>query len=186
MVEAAMSDFRVRQAEPRDAAAYIRLIKGILREQPPVDTPYDRSEFDPAPEAMAARIAAYPATGNSLFLVAAAAEATPLIGVLTCAGGTLKADRHVTELGIYVEKGWRGRGVGTALLTDAIRWARAHPSIERVALDVMTTNHTAIGLYEHFGFEREGVRRRAYKRGGYSVDMLVMALVMVKGAERTQ
>jgi RimJ/RimL family protein N-acetyltransferase len=183
VVEAAVSDVFVRQAEPRDAAAYIRLIKGILREQPPVDTPYDRSEFDPAPEAMAARIAAYPATGNSLFLVAVDSKSERLIGVLTCAGGTLKADLHVTELGIYVEKGWRGRGVGAALMTDAVRWARAHPRIERVTLDVMTTNHTAIRLYEHFGFEREGIRRRAYKRGGQPVDMLMMALVMDKGRD---
>lgn len=176
-----MTDFLVRQAETSDARAYIRLIKGILSEQPPVDTPYDRSEFDPDPEAMALRIAGYPRTGNSLFLLAFASGASSRpIGVLTCAGGTLKADRHATELGIYVEKAWRGQGAGASLMMAAVQWARENRQIERIALDVMTANARAIRLYERFGFEREGVRRRAYKRNGQPVDMLMMALILKK------
>ncbi len=176
-----MSDFVVRQAEQRDAPGYIRLIKGILREQPPVDTPYDRSEFDPDPDAMGLRIAAYPASGNSLFLIALATKPPqPIIGVLTCMGGTLKADRHVAELGIYVAKIWRGRGVGAALMAEALRWVQTNPVVERVTLDVMAGNVRAIRLYERSGFEKEGVRRRAYKRGGQPVDMLMMALLLDK------
>lgn len=176
-----MTDFLVRQAEASDALAYIRLIKGILSERPPVDTPYDRSEFDPDPEAMALRIEDYPRTGNSLFLIALADGAqAEQIGVLTCAGGTLKADRHAAELGIYVKKSWRGRGAGTSLMAAAVQWARENPLIERIALDVMTANAPAIRLYERFGFTREGVRRRAYKRNGQPVDMLMMALILDK------
>ena len=39
--------FTVRQAIPADARGYIALIKSILRENPPVDTPYAPDEFDP-------------------------------------------------------------------------------------------------------------------------------------------
>lgn len=171
-----MTGFSIRIAQPADAPGYIRLIKGILREQPPVDTPYAASEFDPAPAAMADRIAAYLLSGNSLFLVAVS-DAGAVIGSLTCAGGALKADQHTTDLGVYVEKAWRGRGVGAALMAEAVRWAVQSRRVRRVELEVMATNERAIRLYEGFGFVREGVRRRKYRRGGQDIDMLMMALL---------
>ena len=52
-----MIAFSVRQAVPADAWGYIRLIKNILREQPPVDTPYAPDEFNPPVERIRDRIA---------------------------------------------------------------------------------------------------------------------------------
>lgn len=171
-----MSDFRLREAVATDAPGYIRLMKVILRENPPVDTPYAADEFDPAPGAMAERIAEYPLTGNSLFLVALAGEGRErVIGSLTCRGGSLQSDRHVAELGIYVAREWRNRGVGAALLRQSLDWAAAHPVIVRVQLEVLAGNERAIRLYERSGFMREGVRRNACLRSGALVDMIGMA-----------
>lgn len=170
-----MTRFDIREAVPADAGAYIRLMKGILRENPPVDTPYAADEFEPAPLAMAARIAEYPETGNSLFLVALDEKKNEIIGTLTCRGGSLHADAHVADLGLYVAKSWRDQGVGGALMTRALAWASDHPLIRRVQLDVMSTNTRAIHVYERFGFVREGVRRHAYRRNGHYTDMIGMA-----------
>jgi putative acetyltransferase len=170
-----MTGYLVREAAPADAGGYIRLMKAILRENPPVDTPYSASEFDPAPLAMAARIGEYPETGNSLFLAAFEGRNHALIGSLTCKGGTLHADAHVTELGVYVAKDWRDRGVGGALMAQAMAWATAHALVRRVQLEVMSSNARAIRLYERFGFAREGVRRHAYRRSGQYSDMIIMA-----------
>lgn len=171
-----MSDFRLREAVPGDARGYIRLMKAILRENPPVDTPYAADEFDPETGAMAERIADYPLTGNSLFLVALAGEhGEQVIGSLTCRGGTLRSDRHVADLGVYVARDWRGRGVGAGLIQRALVWGTEHPVITRIQLEVLTGNDRALRLYERSGFVREGVRRRACQRGGIAEDMILMA-----------
>ncbi len=173
-----MIAFSVRQAAPADAWGYIRLIKNVLREQPPVDTPYAPDEFDPPVARIRDRIAEVAQSQNSLFLVAEAER--KIIAALTCGGGTLKADRHMTALGIYVAKDWRDRGVGNALLARCVEWAHASPVVERVELEVYAQNARALHLYEKYGFEREGCKRRLYYQNGAPIDMVIMALLVAK------
>jgi ribosomal protein S18 acetylase RimI-like enzyme len=170
--------FIVRKATPADARGYIALIKGVLREQPPVDTPYAPDEFDPPLERIRDRIADVAASDNSLFLVAEGGR--KIVGALTCGGGTLAADRHMTALGVYVEKAWRDQGIGRALMSRCVEWAKTSSVVERVELEVYAQNARAIHLYEAFGFEREGVKRRLYYQHGAPIDMLMMALLLEK------
>ena len=71
----------------------------------------------------------------------------------------------------------RRRGVGTALLETAVDWAR-ESSVRKLELHVFPWNAPALSLYESFGFEREGYRRRHYERGGELVDAILMAYVV--------
>ncbi|HUF01355.1 MAG TPA: GNAT family N-acetyltransferase [Gaiellaceae bacterium] len=84
------------------------------------------------------------------------------------------ASRHVADLGLMVAAGHRRQGVGTALLDEAVRWARS-AGIAKLELHVFPWNEPAISLYESFGFEREGYRKRHYARGGELVDAVLMA-----------
>ena len=82
----------------------------------------------------------------------------------------------VAELGMAVAAGWRGRGVGGALLAEAIERART-AGAHKLALQVWPHNTAAIALYERFGFEREGYLRRHYRRrSGELWDAVVMGL----------
>jgi RimJ/RimL family protein N-acetyltransferase len=82
----------------------------------------------------------------------------------------------VAELGMAVAAGWRGRGVGRALLAEAIDRARA-AGAHKVALQVWPHNAAAIALYERFGFEREGYLHRHYRRrSGELWDAIIMGL----------
>jgi RimJ/RimL family protein N-acetyltransferase len=82
----------------------------------------------------------------------------------------------VADLGMLVAAGWRGRGVGTALLAEAIRRAR-EAGAHKIALQVWPHNTAAIALYERFGFQREGYLRRHYRRrSGELWDAVVMGL----------
>ena len=82
----------------------------------------------------------------------------------------------VADLGMLVAAGWRGRGVGTALLDEAVRQAR-EAGAHKIALQVWPHNTAAIALYERFGFQREGHLRRHYRRrSGELWDAVVMGL----------
>jgi RimJ/RimL family protein N-acetyltransferase len=82
----------------------------------------------------------------------------------------------VADLGMLVAAGWRGRGVGTALLAEAVRRAR-QAGAHKIALQVWPHNTAAIALYERFGFQREGYLRRHYRRrSGELWDAVVMGL----------
>jgi RimJ/RimL family protein N-acetyltransferase len=82
----------------------------------------------------------------------------------------------VAELGMLVAAGWRGRGVGSALLGAGIEWAR-EAGAHKVALQVWPHNQAALNLYEKFGFQREGLLRRHYRRrNGELWDAVVMGL----------
>lgn len=75
---------------------------------------------------------------------------------------------HVASLGMAVHGEWRGRGVGSALLGEAFRWAR-WAGVEKLALSVYPTNQSARALYRKFGFQEEG-RLVGHSKKSYGYD----------------
>jgi len=55
------------------------------------------------------------------------------------------------------------------MLEYLIEWAKA-AGFEKIQLEVFSTNQRAIALYRKYGFEIEGVPRRAFKILGEYVD----------------
>jgi ribosomal protein S18 acetylase RimI-like enzyme len=74
-----------------------------------------------------------------------------------------------------VHKDYRGKGIGTALLGQALEEARSL-GLERVELGVYASNLAAIRLYEKYKFQREGRKKRARKLDGVYDDIIDMAL----------
>ena len=69
----------------------------------------------------------------------------------------------------------RRQGIGRALLAGRrSRWARER-GVAKLELHVFPHNEPAIALYEQFGFEREGYRKRHYRRRDGYVDAILMA-----------
>jgi RimJ/RimL family protein N-acetyltransferase len=87
------------------------------------------------------------------------------------------ASHHVADLGLMVAATHRGRGIGRLLLDQAVAWAR-DAGVHKLELHVFPWNEPAIRLYERFGFEREGLRRRHYRRDGTFVDAILMAYML--------
>jgi RimJ/RimL family protein N-acetyltransferase len=69
--------------------------------------------------------------------------------------------KGVGELLIYLHQDFHNLGLGTAMMREAIREARAR-GWHRVRLTVVAENHRAIRSYEKVGFEREGLSRDNY------------------------
>lgn len=97
-----------------------------------------------------------------------------IVGRLSLGRDPHPASRHVADLGLMVAAGHRGLGVGRAFLDQAVTWARAG-GIRKLELHVLPWNEPAIRLYERYGFEREGLRRAHFLRGGDDVDAVLMA-----------
>jgi L-phenylalanine/L-methionine N-acetyltransferase len=97
-----------------------------------------------------------------------------IVGRLSLSRDPHPASRHVADLGLMVAASHRRQGVGTALLEEAVGWAQ-ESRIRKLELHVFPWNEPALGLYETFGFEREGYRKRQYERGGELVDAILMA-----------
>lgn len=97
--------------------------------------------------------------GGEQFALSATAQR-----VLGLAGVWMMADEaHLTTIG--VREAYRRRGIGELLLTAAIGLATLH-SAEVLTLEVRASNHTAITLYEKYGFSRLGIRRGYYQEDG--------------------
>ena len=89
----------------------------------------------------------------------------------------VEVSRHgFGELGMLVDREWRGRGVGTALLQASIDWARDQ-GLHKLCLEVFAHNTAAIALYRRCGFVEEGHRVNHYRRAsGELWDSIVMGL----------
>ncbi len=110
-------------------------------------------------------------------LLVAVADGT-VVGRLSLARDLHPSSAHVADLGLMVAASHRRRGIGTALLEAAERWARG-AGITKLELHVFPHNEPAIALYEKAGYLREGYRRRHYRRpDGEEVDAILMAKLL--------
>ena len=82
------------------------------------------------------------------------------------------------ELGMLVNRDWRGCGVGSALLQATVEWARGQ-GLHKLCLEVFAHNSAAIALYRRYGFVEEGRRVKQYRRdSGELWDSIVMGLLL--------
>jgi RimJ/RimL family protein N-acetyltransferase len=82
------------------------------------------------------------------------------------------------EIVMLVAREWRGRGVGSELLSASIEWAREH-GLHKLSLSVFPHNEAAIALYRKYEFEVEGHRRRQLRRSnGELWDLVDMGLLL--------
>ena len=166
--------YSIRPAVAGDFDAYMDAFEAVasggrwMGAEAPVDRAARRVMFDRAVEG----------NGAVLFLADADAAADDGGGDGVVGGCFGSQAGGVADLGMFVVDDWRGGGVGAALLSALIDWARAGGA-HKVSLAAWMTNHPAIGLYARFGFRVEGVRRRHYRRrSGALWDSVVMGLVL--------
>ena len=84
-----------------------------------------------------------------------------------------EAYRQVADFSVYVERGWRGKGVGRRLLEHLIEQARAL-GYHKMMLSTFPFNASGVALYERMGFTRAGVFHEMGQLDGRWVDTLIM------------
>jgi RimJ/RimL family protein N-acetyltransferase len=82
------------------------------------------------------------------------------------------------EIGMFVLPEWRGRGVGSALLSAALEWSHER-GLHKLSLGVFAHNQAALALYRKFGFVEEGRRIKQFRRSsGELWDAIEMGLLL--------
>lgn len=175
LMEVALADGRavvLRTALPADAGAIVRYTRELSATTDQIVTQPDEVLTEAR---MRKRLSEMARGGASLWLLAD--HDGTIVGDCALRAGERRKLAHVALMGMGVADGWRGAGLGRAMLAAALEWARAHPALLRVELGVLATNPPAIALYESLGFEREGVERwRIRQPDGTLVDEIRMGV----------
>lgn len=87
---------------------------------------------------------------------------------------------HSASVGIMVDKDFQGKGIGRALMLKMLDLADNWLMLTRLELGVYSVNERAHKFYMEMGFEDEGVKKYAAKRGGAYVDEIIMARINKK------
>jgi len=158
-----MADFAVRPARADDARAMAEVFAAVAAErdgiatEPPVD--------------LAERAVQFASSADGAVVAVADGQ---IVGMIHVA-----ASRHgFGEFGMLVDRAWRGRGVGSALVLAAVDRARGQ-GLHKLCLEVFAHNTAAIALYRKCGFAEEGRRVKQYRRAsGELWDTIVMGRLL--------
>lgn len=166
-----MSGYRVRPATPADADTICRIYNQGIEDrvatlETELRTPDERRRW------MAGRSPRHP--------VIVAEPAEPAGSSATIVGwGSLnvfnprEAYRFVADFSIYIERAWRGKGVGSALLERLVALGREH-GFHKMVLSAFPTNTSGMALYTKLGFRTVGVYKEQGRLDGRWVDTIVM------------
>jgi L-amino acid N-acyltransferase len=83
-----------------------------------------------------------------------------------------------TENSIYVKDGWRGKGLGGALLDRLLLLAREHGHRSVIAR-ITACNEASLALHERRGFARVGHERRVAFKHGIWLDVVTLQRILV-------
>jgi RimJ/RimL family protein N-acetyltransferase len=158
-----MAEFVVRPAQAGDARAMAEIFAAVAQERDGIATepPIDVEE----------RAAAFARSADGSVVAVAGGRIVGMIHV--------EASRHgFGEFGMLVDRDWRGRGVGSALVQAAVDRARGQ-GLHKLCLEVFPQNTAAIALYSKCGFTEEGRRVKQYRRAsGELWDTIMMGRLL--------
>ena len=111
--------------------------------------------------------------GHNLFLVATAHG--QIVGILALLDSLLCSTAEpALAVGLHIVRDWRGRGIGSAMLRYAVRWARER-GYGRLEADIFTSNERSLHLFSKAGFKEDACRRRSFQVGVQQISEVILA-----------
>ena len=159
----------IREAVANDAAAIAAIYnQGIIDRIATLETeertPEDRSQW------LFARSPRHP-------VIVAEAEGTVVGWGSLNQFNPRKAYDFVADFSVYVERAWRGRGVGGALLRSLIARAR-YLGYHKLVLSAFPWNQLGMALYQKCGFRTVGIYKEQGLLDGKWVDTIIMEKIL--------
>ncbi|MBU9711449.1 GNAT family N-acetyltransferase [Evansella tamaricis] len=162
-------DIKIRPGNANDGKKMYTLTKEVIQEEDGLIMTV--SDFVMTEEQQKIKNEAFLSHPDTLNLIAEHHD--KIVGILTIEPEILKKTSHRAILGIIVQKNYRSKGIGKALIMAALNWVLHEGRYEKVELEVLASNKHAISLYHQLGFENEGMRYNAIKNSHTSYDHLV-------------
>jgi ribosomal protein S18 acetylase RimI-like enzyme len=177
MISRVIHKCRYGGSPPPDALAYQALRLFALQNEPDAfGSSYEEEKDFPA-ATIESRLAVQPDRGPF-----GAFEHENLIGLIALGRESHDKLSHKALIwGMYVRPEFRVRGVGRALLVEALALARSVPQMIQVNLCVNANNAAAVRLYESVGFKVFAREPGAMQIGGKLHDELHMYLRLEAG-----
>jgi RimJ/RimL family protein N-acetyltransferase len=164
----------IRRAIPSDASAFLTLMATAGGESDNLVT--DASGLSVTVEMEESYLRSRLESKNCITLLAF--EGEELVGCIGCDTSSRPRISHIGEIGVTVLKAYWGRGIGKALLSSLITWAKEPATgIRKLDLSVRSDNERAITLYRKFGFKEEGKYSRLLQIDGVFYEGIRMALL---------
>lgn len=163
---------KLRKAERRDAAQIAQVIKNAEDSGYMLFNPGER---EISAESFAKFIDVLNANEKSGVFIAC--EEQQVVGYLIAQNENPQRISHRAYMVAGVHSDSRGKGVGKALFSHVIAWAKSI-GLHRLELTVIAENASAVALYQKMGFEIEGVKRDALLINGSYVDEYYMAKLL--------
>jgi RimJ/RimL family protein N-acetyltransferase len=89
----------------------------------------------------------------------------------------IRPEHRRAEVGFFLAPWARRRGIGSAAVAAACRWAFEHWGLVRIEMMTLPDNEGSLALAAKLGFAREGLlRQRNYERGK-QVDIVMLGLL---------
>ena len=158
----------LRARTDADIAALFRIAADLStweERNPSTPSPLTRSAYED-------RLAKMDADRNVRFVIDLAGETVGSVGLFDFD----ELARHA-EVGIALVPESRGKGIGTAAISQIVEFAFVRCNLRRVHLQAISSNLAAIRAYEKAGFVIEGRQREhAWVRGRYE-DIVVMGIL---------
>lgn len=162
----------VRKAESRDAEQIVQVIKNAEDSGYMLFNPGER---EISAESFAKFIDMLNANEKSGIFIAC--EEQQVLGYLIAQNENPQRISHRAYMVAGVHSDSRGKGVGKALFSHVITWAKS-VDLHRLELTVIEENASAVALYQKMGFEIEGVKRDSLLINDNYVDEYYMAKLL--------
>lgn len=152
----------LRRLSPADASDYRRVRLQALRLEPAAFGSSHAEESGLTLAQFAARLELSPERWTW-----GAFAGARLVGIATLARESRLKQRHKAAIyALYVERAWRGQGIGAALLALALQTSGQMRGVRQLRIAVMAANRQALRLYLKNGFTVYGREPEALHVGG--------------------
>jgi RimJ/RimL family protein N-acetyltransferase len=173
-IEGAVVD--LRPLERRDVAAYV----GAFADDPDLG-PAAGSERDPDEASLLERLERAPEAaqrGRHVELAIVERDDDRLLGTVVLHSFDWRHER--VEVGLWLARDARGRGLATAAVASVLNWAFEELGMHRVEMITLPAlRHVdhVLGLAERLGFRREGLMRERNFERGRRLDTLMLSVL---------
>jgi RimJ/RimL family protein N-acetyltransferase len=173
LIQTSKGDVHIRPTRTEDAAAYRALrLEGLQAHPEAFGAEYATNAARPI-EYWRERM--HSGAGGKHGITCVADAAGELIGMTALVRNDGAKMQHAGAIfSAYTRADWRGTGVADALLEACVAYAR-ELGLRLVRLGVVTTNASAIRLYQRCGFTVYGVEPEVLYVNGIYYDELLMA-----------